>query len=86
MEPDNSYKGFTGTEDSFLLHLDLRDNGELLKLLVSPVEDDFVVTLDGIHLCTLKHYCESWHLANGRISDETAVRIGDAIENFYSTS
>jgi len=86
MEPENSYKGFTGTEDSFLLHMDLRDEGELLKLLVSPAEEEFVVTLDGIHLCTLKHYCEKWHLTNGRISDETAVRIGNAIDKFYSSS
>lgn len=84
MEPDNSYKGFTGTEDSFRLHLDLRDEGEFLKLLVSPAEEEFIVTLDGIHLCTLKHYREKWQLVDGNISEDTTTKIGDAIDDFYS--
>lgn len=86
MKPDMSYKGFTGTEDSFHLHMDLRNDGEVLKLLISPVEQDFVVTLDGIHLCTLTYYCEKWQLEDGKISRETAVKIGDAIEEFYSSN
>lgn len=83
MKPTKLYKGFVGTEDSFDLQLDLKGSGEIFTLLVSPVGDDYVVTLNDIHLCTLKHYCEIWVLEDGNISDETKQAIGNAIDNYY---
>ena len=83
MKPNNSYKGFVGTDDSFNLELDLTGDGEKLKLLISPADDDYVVTTDGIHLCTLKHYCETWVLTDGNINEETKETIGEAIDNYY---
>ncbi len=84
MRQNNSFAGYVGTDDSFVLHVDLKGNGEMLRLLIIPNELDYVITTDGIHLCTIKHDCDdSWTLTDGHIKPEEVEKIGVAIKEHY---
>ncbi len=62
-------------------------DGTISELEVIPGENDYIILLDGVELCFLRHAMNSdssWEQTEGNLPPEVISNIGNAIENHYT--